>query len=46
MSWFRRIPHLKTPPKHPVPHHTSPATDRALQKAKETSPKQATPPAK
>ena len=38
MSWFKRKPHLKTPPKHPPPHHSSPAANRALEKAKQTAP--------
>ena len=37
MSWFKRKPHLKAPPQH-YPHHTSPATLKALEKAKETAP--------
>jgi len=46
MSWFKRKPHLKSPPQQ-RPHHTSPATAKALEKAKETAPtKQPTPPAK
>jgi len=46
MSWFKRKPHLKAPPQH-HPHHTSPATLKALEKAKETAPsKQPTTPAK
>ena len=46
MSWFKRKPHLKAPPHH-HPHHTSPATVKALEKAKESAPiKQTLPPAK
>ena len=38
MSWFKRRPHIKEPEKlHP--HRTSPATDQAAEKAKETGPK-------
>ena len=40
MSWFKRIPHKHPPaPSVTAPHRTSPATDRALEEAKETSPK-------
>ena len=40
MSWFKRIPHKHPPaPSATAPHRTSPATDRALEEAKETSPK-------
>ena len=40
MSWFKRIPHKHPPvPVATAPHRTSPATDRALEEAKETSPK-------
>lgn len=46
MSWFKRKPHLKAPPQH-HPHHISPATAKALEKAKESAPnKQPTLPAK
>jgi hypothetical protein len=46
MSWFKRKPHLKAPLQQ-HPHHTSPATLKALEKAKETAPnKQSAPPAK
>jgi hypothetical protein len=39
MSWFKRIPH-KHPPVAPaaVPYRTSPATDHAREKAKESGP--------
>jgi hypothetical protein len=37
MSWFKRKPHLKAPPQQ-HPHHTSPATAKALEKAKESAP--------
>ena len=39
MSWFKRIPH-RYPPQTPAsaPHRTSPATDRALEQAKEIGP--------
>lgn len=37
MSWFKRRPHIKEPEKlHP--HRTSPASDQASEKAKETGP--------
>jgi hypothetical protein len=46
MSWFKRKPHLKLPSQQ-RPHHTSPATLKALEKAKESAPKkQPTVPAK
>jgi hypothetical protein len=46
MSWFKRKPHLKAPPQQ-HPHHISPATAKALEKAKESAPKkQPTPAAK
>ena len=38
MSWFKRKPHLKLPSQQ-RPHHTSPATLKALEKAKESAPK-------
>jgi hypothetical protein len=39
MSWFKRIPH-KYPPATftPAPYRSSPAIDRALEKAKESAP--------
>ena len=40
MSWFKRIPHKHPPvPVATAPYRTSPATDRALEEAKETRPK-------
>jgi hypothetical protein len=40
MSWFKRIPHKYPPaPSVTAPHRSSPATDRALEEAKETRPK-------
>jgi hypothetical protein len=37
MSWYKRRPHVKEPEKlHP--HRTSPATNQATEKAKETGP--------
>ena len=39
MSWFKRIPHRYPPvTPAPIPHRTSPATDRALEQAKEIGP--------
>ena len=38
MSWFKRSPRVKEPPKH-LPHHrVSPTTERALDEAKELGP--------
>jgi hypothetical protein len=39
MSWFKRIPH-KYPPAipAPAPYRSSPAVDRAREKAKESAP--------
>jgi len=39
MSWFKRIPH-KSPPATPAltPYRSSPAVDRAREKAKESAP--------
>ena len=39
MSWFKRIPH-RYPPANtaPTPYRSSPATDRALEQAKESRP--------
>ena len=37
MSWFRKKPITKEPPKH-TPHHTSPAADKMLDRAKESGP--------
>ena len=37
MSWFKRKPRVKEPPKH-LPHHrNSPVTERLLKETKETS---------
>ena len=39
MSWFRRSPKAKEPPKH-LPHHNySPMTEKKLEEAKEHGPK-------
>jgi hypothetical protein len=36
MSWYRKSPRVKEPPKH-LPHHrTSPATEKMLEAAKKT----------
>jgi hypothetical protein len=37
MSWFRKKPKIKEPPKH-IPYHTSLATDKMLDRAKESGP--------
>lgn len=34
MSWFKKRPAPKTPPK-PHPHHTSPIADKMLKESKE-----------
>jgi hypothetical protein len=40
MSWFKRSPRKNEPAKpHAAPHHTSPAAERMMEKAKATSPK-------
>ena len=40
MSWFKRIPHRYPPQMPPIaPHRTSPASDRALEEAKEIGPR-------
>ena len=38
MSWFKRRPKLKVPPK-PVPHHRRPITKKYLEEAKLKDPK-------
>lgn len=38
MSWFKRRPRVKEPPKL-VPHHSSPIARKMLEEAKESSPK-------
>lgn len=39
MSWFKRKPLRYPPTPHPtVPHRTSPASEKAKQKAKESAP--------
>jgi hypothetical protein len=39
MSWFKRIPHRYPPATPaPTPYRSSPATDRALEQAKENGP--------
>jgi hypothetical protein len=39
MSWFKRIPHRYPPATTaPTPYRSSPATDRALEQAKEIGP--------
>ena len=35
MSWFKRRPRVKEPPKL-IPHHTSPIARKMLEEAKET----------
>lgn len=38
MSWFKRKPHVKEPPKH-LPHkHHSPTTERMMEETKKTGP--------
>ncbi len=38
MSWFKRKPKLKEPPKH-LPHkHYSPTTERLMEESKKTGP--------
>jgi hypothetical protein len=40
MSWFKRIPHRYPPTTPaPAPYRSSPATDRALEQAKEIGPR-------
>lgn len=36
MSWFRKRPVLKSPPKAPAPKTTSPMTRQAMKEIKET----------
>jgi hypothetical protein len=41
MSWFKRSPRKNEPAKpHAPPHHSSPATERMMDQAKKTGPKQ------
>ena len=39
MSWFNRRPKIKEPAKTLKPYRTSPASDRALEQAKELGPR-------
>ena len=45
MSWFKHKPpkHPPTTKYHPHPHRSSPAAERAMEEAKQTSPKAKTP---